>query len=91
MLKTKVPHSGWRHGCRLRCQGIGQSGLKPGELAIISADTALPYERPPLSKGFLSGKDDETSILINSPDWYREHGIEVRVDTVIEHIDPNKK
>jgi 3-phenylpropionate/trans-cinnamate dioxygenase ferredoxin reductase component len=66
-------------------------GLKSGELAIISADTALPYERPPLSKGFLAGKDDETSILINSADWYREHGIEVRVDTVIERIDPNKK
>jgi NADPH-dependent 2,4-dienoyl-CoA reductase/sulfur reductase-like enzyme len=66
-------------------------GLKSGELAIISADTALPYERPPLSKGFLAGKDDETSILINSSDWYSEHGIEVRVDTVIERIDPNKK
>ncbi len=66
-------------------------GLKSGELAIISADTALPYERPPLSKGFLAGKDDETSILINSADWYPEHGIEVRVDTVIERIDPNKK
>jgi NADPH-dependent 2,4-dienoyl-CoA reductase/sulfur reductase-like enzyme len=66
-------------------------GLKSGELAIISAEAALPYERPPLSKGFLAGKDDETSILINSRDWYREHGIEVRVDTVIERIDPNKK
>jgi len=66
-------------------------GLKSGELAIISADTALPYERPPLSKGFLAGKDDETSILINSADWYSEHGIEVRVDTVIERVDPSKK
>jgi NADPH-dependent 2,4-dienoyl-CoA reductase/sulfur reductase-like enzyme len=66
-------------------------GLKSGELAIISAEAALPYERPPLSKGFLAGKDDETSILINSGDWYRQHGIEVRVDTVIERIDPNKK
>jgi NADPH-dependent 2,4-dienoyl-CoA reductase/sulfur reductase-like enzyme len=66
-------------------------GLKSGELAIISADTALPYERPPLSKGFLAGKDDETSILINSSDWYSEHGIEVRVDTVIERVDPSKK
>ena len=70
---------------------LASRGLKSGELAIISADTALPYERPPLSKGFLSGKDDQTSILINGADWYREHGIEVRLDTVIERIDPNKK
>jgi NADPH-dependent 2,4-dienoyl-CoA reductase/sulfur reductase-like enzyme len=66
-------------------------GLKPGELVIVSADTAVPYERPPLSKGFLSGKDEEASILINGPDWYREHGIEVRLNTVIEDVDPDKK
>ena len=30
-------------------------GLKAGELAILSADTSIPYERPPLSKGFLAG------------------------------------
>jgi 3-phenylpropionate/trans-cinnamate dioxygenase ferredoxin reductase component len=70
---------------------LASQGLKPGELAIVSADTAVPYERPPLSKGFLSGKDDEGSILINGPDWYGEHGIEVRLNTVIEHVDPDKK
>src|SRR5439155_23664904 len=63
-------------------------GLKPGELAIVSADSALPYERPPLSKSFLSGKDNEASILINGRDWYREHGFEMRLRTVIEHVDP---
>ena len=25
-------------------------GLQPGELAIVSADNSVPYERPPLSK-----------------------------------------
>lgn len=70
---------------------LASHGLKSGELAIISADTALPYERPPLSKSFLSGKDDETSILINGSDWYREHGIEVQLDTVIERIDPSER
>ena len=34
-----------------------EAGLKAGELGIVSADNALPYERPPLSKGFLSGKE----------------------------------
>ena len=36
-------------------------GGKRGELAIVSADDALPYERPPLSKTFLAGKDTERS------------------------------
>jgi NADPH-dependent 2,4-dienoyl-CoA reductase/sulfur reductase-like enzyme len=70
---------------------LASQGVKPGELAIVSADSAVPYERPPLSKGFLSGKDDEASIRINGADWYREHGIEVRLNTVIEHIDPARK
>jgi NADPH-dependent 2,4-dienoyl-CoA reductase/sulfur reductase-like enzyme len=70
---------------------LASHGLKSGELAIISGDTALPYERPPLSKGFLSGKDDQTSILIKGADWYREHGIDVRLNTVIERVDPSKR
>jgi 3-phenylpropionate/trans-cinnamate dioxygenase ferredoxin reductase component len=70
---------------------LASRGLMPGELTIVSADVALPYERPPLSKGFLSGKDNEASILINGADWYREHGIEVRVNTIIQHIDPDTK
>ncbi len=48
-------------------------GLKPGELAILSADNSVPYERPPLSKGFLAGKDTEEAIRINAEDFYRNH------------------
>jgi NADPH-dependent 2,4-dienoyl-CoA reductase/sulfur reductase-like enzyme len=66
-------------------------GVKLGELAILSADSAVPYERPPLSKGFLSGKDDEAGIRINGVEWYREHEIDVHLNTVIEHIDPARK
>lgn len=62
-------------------------GLKPGELAIFSADTSVPYERPPLSKGFLAGKDTVESIRINPDDFYREHGIEVRLGTAIKGLD----
>jgi len=70
---------------------LASQGLKPGELTIVSADNAVPYERPPLSKGFLSGKDNEASILINAAAWYREHGIDAHLNTVIEHVDVNKK
>src|SRR5438445_3243661 len=65
--------------------------LGSGELGIIAADDALPYERPPISKGFLSGKDNEAGILINSADWYREHGIEVKLQTAVENADLKQK
>ena len=49
-------------------------GLRSGELAILSADSAVPYERPPLSKSFLAGKDSEDAIKQNPieqlPVWY---------------------
>jgi NADPH-dependent 2,4-dienoyl-CoA reductase/sulfur reductase-like enzyme len=66
-------------------------GLKPGELAILSADTAIPYERPPLSKGFLAGKDSEDSIRINSNNFYHEHGIDVKLGCEIRSIDAKQK
>lgn len=91
MLKAKYLILGGGMVAGYAAKELAERGLKPGELAIISADDALPYERPPLSKGFLSGKDNETGILINAPDWYREHGIEVRLNTAIEHVNPDKK
>jgi NADPH-dependent 2,4-dienoyl-CoA reductase/sulfur reductase-like enzyme len=66
-------------------------GLKLGELTILSADTSLPYERPPLSKGFLAGKDTEEGIRINPEEFYRQHGIEVRLDSPISGVDPARK
>lgn len=66
-------------------------GLKAGELAILSADTSLPYERPPLSKGFLAGKDTEDSIRISPEEFYRKNGIEVRLRCRISSVNPGEK
>jgi NADPH-dependent 2,4-dienoyl-CoA reductase/sulfur reductase-like enzyme len=66
-------------------------GLGPGELTIISAEDTLPYERPPLSKGFLSGKDTEDGILINKLEWYEKQGIDIKLRTTIDKIDLKKK
>jgi NADPH-dependent 2,4-dienoyl-CoA reductase/sulfur reductase-like enzyme len=60
---------------------------RPGDLAIISADSAPPYERPPLSKGFLTGKDDEASLGINEPGFYQEHGVDLRLNTPARAVD----
>jgi NADPH-dependent 2,4-dienoyl-CoA reductase/sulfur reductase-like enzyme len=66
-------------------------GLKADELTILSAETSLPYERPPLSKGFLAGKDAEDAIRINTESFYREHGIEVKLGCEISAVDPKRK
>lgn len=66
-------------------------GGASGDLTILSADTALPYERPPLSKGVLVGKDSEDSVFISPAEFYREHGIDVRLNTVVSGADFAKK
>jgi NADPH-dependent 2,4-dienoyl-CoA reductase/sulfur reductase-like enzyme len=63
-------------------------GLKPGELAILSADNSLPYERPPLSKGLLAGTETEDNIRINPQDFYRQHGIQVKLSCKVTEVDP---
>jgi NADPH-dependent 2,4-dienoyl-CoA reductase/sulfur reductase-like enzyme len=68
-----------------------ECGLKPGEMAIISADTAVPYERPPLSKGFLAGKDTEESIRIVPEEFYRDHGIELRLGVEVSEVDAGRR
>jgi NADPH-dependent 2,4-dienoyl-CoA reductase/sulfur reductase-like enzyme len=66
-------------------------GLRSGELTIVSAEDTLPYERPPLSKGFLSGKDTADGILINKLEWYEKQGIDTKLRTTIDKIDLKKK
>jgi NADPH-dependent 2,4-dienoyl-CoA reductase/sulfur reductase-like enzyme len=68
-----------------------ESGLKRGDLAILSADTSIPYERPPLSKGFLAGKDTEDSVRINQENFYSEHGIEVRLCCEVSAVVPKRR
>jgi NADPH-dependent 2,4-dienoyl-CoA reductase/sulfur reductase-like enzyme len=70
---------------------LAELGLKSGELAILSADNTVPYERPPLSKGFLAGKETEESIRINAESFYKEHGIEVRLGCEIAGVNSEQK
>jgi NADPH-dependent 2,4-dienoyl-CoA reductase/sulfur reductase-like enzyme len=70
---------------------LAQGGMKPGELTIVSADNALPYERPPLSKGFLAGKESEENIRINPQEFYDKHGIQVVLSTQVTGIDIGQK
>jgi NADPH-dependent 2,4-dienoyl-CoA reductase/sulfur reductase-like enzyme len=68
-----------------------ERGLKADELTILSSDTSIPYERPPLSKGFLAGKDTEDAIRINPEDFYRQHGIEVKLNCEVSSVDAKGK
>ena len=68
-----------------------ERGLGRGELAIVSSDAVPPYERPPLSKGFLAGTEAEESVYINPRPFYDDHGIDLSLATVVTGIDRQRK
>jgi NADPH-dependent 2,4-dienoyl-CoA reductase/sulfur reductase-like enzyme len=72
-------------------QEYAEQGGHSGELCIVSAENTLPYERPPLSKDFLAGEESTDDILINEPAFYKEHGVDVKLNTVIKDVDFDEK
>jgi NADPH-dependent 2,4-dienoyl-CoA reductase/sulfur reductase-like enzyme len=68
-----------------------ERGLGRGELAIVSSDAVPPYERPPLSKGFLAGTEAEESVYINPRPFYDDHAIDLSLATVVTGIDRQRK
>lgn len=72
-------------------QAFAEEGIAAGDLAILSADDTLPYDRPPLSKDFLAGDSEKEDILINDADFYDDNGIEVILNTRITQVDFDAK
>src|SRR5438552_10750076 len=67
-------------------QFVAENGNK-GDLAIVTAENALPYERPPLSKGFLAGEENTNDIQISDNSFYRKHGIAVYRNFRVAKVD----
>ena len=59
-----------------------------GAVILIGAEDLRPYERPPLSKGYLLGKDDADSVFVHEPGWYAEHDVDLRLGVPVTAIDP---
>ena len=65
----------------LRTQGYD------GELVVFAAEAHPPYERPPLSKGYLLGNEPAEKALVNAPAWYAEHDVDLRTGVTVDSID----
>ena len=56
-------------------------------ITMLTDESHLPYNRPPLSKGFLLGNVDRETLPLRGEAFYRDNGIEVMFDTRVERID----
>jgi 3-phenylpropionate/trans-cinnamate dioxygenase ferredoxin reductase component len=59
-----------------------------GEIVILGMERRLPYDRPPLSKGYLNGETPEDEVTLHPAEWYAEHRIDLRLGTVVMSIEP---
>src|SRR5260370_10223462 len=58
-----------------------------GEIVLLGSEPERPYERPPLSKGYLLGNDARDSVYVHPADWYAEHGVDLRQGVTVTAID----
>jgi 3-phenylpropionate/trans-cinnamate dioxygenase ferredoxin reductase subunit len=58
-----------------------------GSVTLLAAEDELPYERPPLSKGYLAGKDEFDKAVVHPEEWYAEHDIDLRRGAEVTSID----
>lgn len=59
-----------------------------GRVVLLSDEPEPPYERPPLSKGYLLGNDERDKAFVHPEPWYGEHQIELRLGARVTAIDP---
>jgi 3-phenylpropionate/trans-cinnamate dioxygenase ferredoxin reductase subunit len=59
-----------------------------GPVVLVAGEAEVPYERPPLSKGYLLGKADRESPRVHPADWYADHDVELRTGLRATHLDP---
>jgi 3-phenylpropionate/trans-cinnamate dioxygenase ferredoxin reductase subunit len=58
-----------------------------GDLTLVSEEAALPYQRPPLSKGLLLGTADPARLPFRLQGFYQKHGIELVLGTRVQALD----
>ena len=77
------------HGGAQAAIALRQNGFE-GSILMVSRDTELPYERPPLSKDYLSGLKPFDRILIRPEPFWEEKEIEIRLGAMVTAVDPDR-
>jgi 3-phenylpropionate/trans-cinnamate dioxygenase ferredoxin reductase component len=58
-----------------------------GRIILFADEEYLPYERPPLSKEYLAGKQTLSEFTVHDADWYRKNDVDLRLHTLVTSLD----
>jgi len=78
-------HGGAQTAIALRKQGFS------GSIGLLDRSRALPYEKPPLSKDYLSGAKAFERILIRPEKFWQDRDIDLLGGANVESLDPLTK
>ncbi len=78
-------HAGGQTAISLR-----QAGYE-GRIVVCGAEPVPPYQRPPLSKKYLSGELALERVFLRPESFYATHGIELRLGSAVREIDPQRR
>lgn len=70
---------------KLRALGYG------GPLALIGEEPVAPYQRPPLSKRYVSGELAFDRLLVRPLSWYAEQNIDLRTGCRVRALSPTDR
>jgi 3-phenylpropionate/trans-cinnamate dioxygenase ferredoxin reductase subunit len=62
-----------------------------GRVIVIGDEREHPYERPGLSKGFLTGGEERSSLFVHDSAWYAAHDVELHLGQPVVRIDRSAK
>ncbi|MGH2798801.1 MAG: NAD(P)/FAD-dependent oxidoreductase [Thermoleophilaceae bacterium] len=62
-----------------------------GSVLLVGREPDPPYNRPPLSKGYLQAKESREDVLFRPDDWWREQDIELMTRTSVMRLDVQER
>ncbi|MBX6357626.1 MAG: FAD-dependent oxidoreductase [Micromonosporaceae bacterium] len=71
----------------MAAQTLREEGFA-GRITVLCAEDHRPYERPPLSKAYLSGSADRESVFVHPDGWYAEHDVTLLAGVRATAVDP---
>jgi len=61
------------------------------KITMLCGESLLPYQRPPLSKKYLSGEMSLERLVLRPQSWFDEQNVDVRCGTFVDALDPKEK
>ena len=68
-----------------------REGGGEGSILLVSREPDPPYNRPPLTKGFLQAKESREEVLFRPDEWWEEQNIELLLRTTVTKLDPEAR